>query len=72
LYRSQYSLVDIRGGLSCGDWTATLLVKNVFNRAANYGDVVAAAGVLPGQSRLVVAQPRTVALELQRNFSTAD
>jgi outer membrane receptor for ferric coprogen and ferric-rhodotorulic acid len=70
LYRAQYSLVDLRGGLHFGDWTTTLLVKNVLNRAANYGDIVSAAGVVPGQTRLVVAQPRTVALELQRSFGT--
>jgi outer membrane receptor for ferric coprogen and ferric-rhodotorulic acid len=68
LYRAEYSLVDLRGGLHFGDWTTTLFVKNVFNRAANYGDIVAAAGVVPGQTRLVVAQPRTVTLELQRSF----
>lgn len=68
LYRAEYSLMDLRGGLHFGDWTTTLVVKNVLNTAANYGDIVTAAGVVPGQTRLVVAQPRTVALELQRNF----
>jgi len=68
LHRTEYSLVDLRGGLHFGDWTTTLFVKNLLNRAADYGDVVAASGVVPGQTRLVVAQPRTVGLELQRTF----
>ena len=68
LHRAEYSLLDLRGGLQSGDWVTTLFIKNVFNRAANYGDIVTAAGVVPGQSRLVVAQPRTIALELQRSF----
>jgi len=68
LYRGEYSLVDLRGGLQFHDWTATLFAQNLLNKAANYGDVVAAAGVVPGQTRLVVAQPRTVGLELQRSF----
>jgi hypothetical protein len=68
LYRAEYSLVDLRGGLQFHDWTATLFARNLLNKAANYGDVVAAAGVTPGQTRLVVAQPRTVGLELQRSF----
>jgi iron complex outermembrane recepter protein len=68
LYRGEYSLLDLRGGLQFSDWTATLFIKNVFNRAANYGDIVGAAGVIPGQTRLVTAQPRTIALELRRNF----
>ncbi len=68
LYRAEYSLLDLRGGLQFSDWTTTLFVKNLFNKAANYGDIVTAAGVVPGQSRLVVAQPRTVGLELQRSF----
>jgi len=68
LHRAEYSLVNLRGGLEFGHWSATLFVRNLFNRAANYGDVVTAAGVVPGQSRLVVAQPRTIGLELQRSF----
>jgi len=68
LHRAEYSLVDLRGGLHFGDWTTTLFVENLFNRAANYGDLVAAAGVVPGKTRLVVAQPRTIGLELQRSF----
>jgi hypothetical protein len=68
LHRAEYSLLDLRSGLDFGAWTTTLLIKNVFNRAANYGDVVTAAGVVPGQTRLVVAQPRTIALGLQRSF----
>jgi outer membrane receptor protein involved in Fe transport len=68
LYRAEYSLVDLRGGLQVHDWTATLFAKNLLNKAANYGDVVDAAGVVPGQTRLAVAQPRTVGLELQRSF----
>jgi outer membrane receptor protein involved in Fe transport len=67
LYRAEYSLVDLRGGLQLHDWTATLFAKNLLNKAANYGDVVGAAGLVPGQTRLVVAQPRTVGLELQRS-----
>jgi len=68
LYRAGYSLVDLRGGLQFHDWTATLYIENLLNSAANYGDLVTAAGVVPGQTRLVVAQPRTVGLELQRSF----
>jgi outer membrane receptor protein involved in Fe transport len=68
LYRAGYSLADLRGGLQFHDWTTTLFIKNLFNTAANYGDLVTAAGVVPGQTRLVVAQPRTVGLELQRSF----
>jgi iron complex outermembrane receptor protein len=68
LYRAGYSLVDLRGGLQFHDWTTTLFIKNLLNRAANYGDIVTATGVVPGQTRLVVAQPRTVGLELQWSF----
>ena len=69
LYRAEYSLVDLRAGLHSGDWTTTLFVKNLFNTAANYGDIVTVAGVVPGQTRLVVAQPRTIGLELRRSFT---
>jgi outer membrane receptor protein involved in Fe transport len=60
--------VDLRGGLQFHDWTTTLFIKNLLNRAANYGDIVTATGVVPGQTRFVVAQPRTVGLELQWSF----
>jgi len=69
LHRAGYSLVNLRGGLHFGDWTTTLFVENLLNTAANYGDIVAATGVVPGQTRLVAAQPRTIGLELTRSFA---
>jgi iron complex outermembrane recepter protein len=69
LHRAGYSLVNLRGGLHFGDWTTTLFVENLLNTAANYGDIVAATGVVPGQTRLVAAQPRTIGLELGRSFA---
>lgn len=65
LRRDAYSLMSLRGGLHLAQWTTTLFIENLFNKAANYGDVVLAAGLVPGQTRLVVAQPRTVGLEVQ-------
>ncbi|HEX5458947.1 MAG TPA: hypothetical protein VFX20_03165 [Steroidobacteraceae bacterium] len=49
----------LRAGVASGGWTAGVFVKNLFNRAADYGDVVTAAEFVPGQTRFVVAQPRT-------------
>ena len=68
LYRAEYSLVDLRTGLRTSEWRFTLFAKNLFNRAANFGDIVTAVGAIPGQSRLAVEQPRTLGLEVERVF----
>lgn len=68
LTRAEYALADLRGGLRSGAWTATVFIKNLGNTVANYGDLVPAAGTVPGHTRFVVAQPRTVGLELQWSF----
>jgi iron complex outermembrane receptor protein len=67
-YRAAYSLVDVRTGLKTSQWNFTLFAKNLFNRAANFGDVVTDVGVVPGQVRLAVAQPRTLGVEIERRF----
>ena len=71
LYRSEYSLVDMRTGLRANPWSYTLFCKNLFNRAANYGDVVTAVGIIPDQSRIAVAQPRTIGLDISRSFGAS-
>jgi outer membrane receptor protein involved in Fe transport len=68
LFRSEYSLVDLHGGLHFDNSTAGLFVTNLFNKPANYGDLVTAAGTVPGRPRLVVAQPRTLGLEARHSF----
>ncbi len=68
LYRSAYSLVDLRSGLRTADWIFTIFSKNLFNKAANFGDIVSDVGVIPGQVRLAVEQPRTVGLEIEHDF----
>lgn len=68
LYRNEYSLVDLRTGIRTGNWTTTLFAKNLFNKAANYGDLVSDVGLVPGSPRIVVSQPRTVGLEVALQF----
>jgi iron complex outermembrane receptor protein len=70
LFRDEYSLVDLRSGLRTDAWTFTLFAKNLLNKAANYGDVVTTVGLYPGQSRLLIAQPRTIGLEIERRLGS--
>jgi len=70
-YRSAYSLVDLRTGLRTSPWNFTIFAKNLFNKAANFGDIVSDVGVIPGQVRLAVEQPRTVGVEIRRDFGAA-
>jgi outer membrane receptor protein involved in Fe transport len=67
-YRDEYSLVDLRMGINKDAWSFTLFAKNLFNRAANFGDIVTAVGVVPGQERLVAEPPRTVGFQIDRQF----
>jgi len=67
-YRGEYSLVDLRTGLRTSQWNFTLFAMNLFNRAANFGDIISDVGVIPGQVRLAAAQPRTLGVEIERRF----
>lgn len=65
---SSYSLLNLRVGLNQGRYEATLFVDNVTNKLGIIGDLIPEGAELPGRPRFFVTRPRTVGLELRRDF----
>jgi outer membrane receptor protein involved in Fe transport len=68
--RDAYSLVDLHVGSSTGPWETSLFVKNLFDVRANLGDEQSETVELqnPLRPRWMIAQPRTVGVELRWRF----
>jgi outer membrane receptor protein involved in Fe transport len=63
-----YSLVNLRFGVDQGPWEAGFFARNLFDVRANLGDVNPEVGELTGRPRWMIAVPRTVGVEVRRNF----
>lgn len=66
--RPSYSLVNGRAGVEIASVRYALFVKNLFDKAANYGDAPPLGAELPGRPRIAVSRPRTVGVELSARF----
>ncbi|HEV2650932.1 MAG TPA: TonB-dependent receptor, partial [Rhizomicrobium sp.] len=66
--RQAYSLVDLHLGADYGPWEASVYAKNLFDERADLGDEQSEVSELPGRPRYLIAQPRTIGLELLRKF----
>ncbi len=63
-----YGLLNLRTGFNQGPWELTLSARNVFNRLGIIGDLIPEGAELAGRPRLFVTRPRTIGLELKREF----
>ena len=66
--RQAYSLVDLHVGADDGPWEASLYAKNLFDVRADLGDEQSEVSELPGRPRYLIAQPRTIGVEVLRKF----
>ncbi|MDR3512457.1 MAG: TonB-dependent receptor [Caulobacteraceae bacterium] len=66
--RKAYSMVDLRVGASKGPWEASLFAKNLFDVRADLGDEQSEISEMPGRPRYLIAQPRTIGLDVKRSF----
>jgi outer membrane receptor protein involved in Fe transport len=68
--RASYSLVDLHAGGVSGPWETSLFVKNLFDVRANLGDELSETAELanPPRPRWLIAQPRTIGLEVKWRF----
>jgi iron complex outermembrane recepter protein len=64
----EYSQVNVRFGLNQGPWQTALYVRNLFNTLGVTGDLLPDTAQLPGRERLFVTRPRTIGIELRRDF----
>jgi outer membrane receptor protein involved in Fe transport len=67
--RDAYSMVDLHVGGSSGALEASLFAKNLFDVRANLGDEQSEASEIPGRPRWLIAQPRTIGVELRYRFN---
>ncbi len=49
-------------------WEASLFVKNLFDVRGNLGDEQSEISELPGRPRWMVATPRTVGIDVKKQF----
>ncbi len=63
-----YGLLNLRAGFNEGPWELTLSARNVFNRLGVIGDLIPEGAELAGRPKLFVTRPRTIGLELKREF----
>lgn len=67
--RASFELLNFRlGAYNSGNWDVSLFVKNATNERANLSDNRSIAAEKPGRPRIVTNRPRSVGLELRRNF----
>jgi hypothetical protein len=67
--RGSYALVNVRVGVTTGPWEMGLFTKNLFDVRANLGEEQSEVAALNGRPRFLIAQPRTIGIELKRNFN---
>lgn len=63
-----YGLLNLRAGFNQGPWELTLSARNLFNRLGVIGDLIPEGAELEGRPKLFVTRPRTIGLELKREF----
>jgi iron complex outermembrane recepter protein len=63
-----YNLLDLRTGVNQGPWEFTVFLNNVFDERGVVSDLLSEGAELPGRPRLFVTQPRTVGVQVRRDF----
>ena len=63
-----YSVLNLRGGIHQGPWELTLFAQNLFDKLGVIGDLIPEGAELPGRPRFFVVRPRTIGLQLRREF----
>ena len=63
-----YSLLNLRAGADQGPWELTLFVQNVLDKRGVIGDLIPEGAELAGRPKYFVVRPRTLGLQLRRQF----
>ena len=67
--RPSFEILNLRLGVfQAGDWDISLFMKNATNEHANLSDNRSIAAEKPGRPRIVTNRPRSVGLELRKDF----
>ena len=63
-----YGVLNLRSGMDQGPWELALYVQNLFDKRGVIGDLIPEGAELKGRPRLFVVRPRTIGLQLRREF----
>ncbi len=63
-----YSTMNLRAGIDQGPWEVTVFAQNLFDKRGVIGDLIPEGAELAGRPRLFVVRPRTIGLQLRREF----
>ena len=63
-----YSVLNLRAGVNQAPWELTLFVHNVFDKRGVIGDLIPEGAELSGRPKLFIVRPRTIGLQLRRDF----
>lgn len=66
--RPSYSIVNLRAGVTLGEWEVGLFVENATDENANLADVPPMAAELWDRPRIRVNRPRTIGMEVRAKF----
>ena len=66
--RGSYSLTNLFIGGKHESWEASLFVKNLFDVRGNLGDEQSEISELPGRPRWMITTPRTVGIDVKKQF----
>ena len=63
-----YGVLNLRTGVDQGPWELTAFLQNVFDKRGLIGDLIPEGAELEGRPRLFVVRPRTIGVQLRREF----
>ena len=63
-----YGVLNLRTGMDQGPWELTAFLQNVFDKRGLIGDLIPEGAELEGRPRLFVVRPRTIGVQLRREF----
>lgn len=66
--RGSYSLANLFIGGKRDSWETSLFIKNLFDVRGNLGDEQSEISELPGRPRWLITQPRTIGIDIKRQF----
>ncbi len=65
---ASYNTLNLRSGVDQGPWELTLFAQNLFDKRGVIGDLIPEGAELAGRPRYFVVRPRTIGLQVRREF----
>lgn len=66
--RPKWNVVNLRAGVIYDDWEIAVYANNITNEHVNFGDSRSIAAETPGRQRLATNRPRTIGIDVRKQF----